>query len=58
MQHQCVSFSAKKNKKRTKHRGDEINPKQLIQYLKIETAALSENNSKVAGISSETDGAP
>ena len=44
--------------KRTKYRGDEINPRQLIHYLKIEIVALNENHSKAAGINSETDGAP
>ena len=53
----CI-VQCKEKQKRRKYRGDEIFPRQLIQYFKIEIAALSENNSKVAGISSETDGAP
>ena len=40
--HQCVSLSAKKIKKRSKYRGDEIKLKaiQLIHNLKIEIAAM------------------
>ena len=37
IQHQCVSFSVKKNKKRTKYK---FNSTQLIQPSKIEIAVL------------------
>jgi len=53
MQHQCVSLSAKKNKKQQSTEVMKFNSRQLIQHLKIAIAAL-----KVAWINSETDGAP
>ena len=38
--HQCVSLSAKKNKKERNTEVMKLNPRQLIQNLKIEIAAL------------------
>ena len=59
MQHQCVSLSAKKNKKQQSTEVMKFNSRQLIQHLKIAIAALNiENDSKVAWINSETGGAP